>query len=256
MNKLILCFFVAILTITSGYAQNQTVNGILTVNTPGNIAFELLGGPNGGSVAPVPTFYPTGDNELLAVDFVPHGTPTDLGYGAAWNDICTTDQIQFGSSDPSTCLHFSAGTNPSRLDIASVEYVGGTVLPLYFGTMNGDTPQYTDTFVINPDSTYQELNGVALQTRTATAAGEVTVAISDHVIFVDKASGSATTVNLPASPRTGMYIIIKDSKGDAATNHITVTPAEGTIDGAATVVIDANYGSWKGVYNGSSWSTL
>lgn len=226
-----------------------------SITTPGNIAFELLGGSNGGTTLPVPTFYPVANNKTLAFDLSPHGTPTDLGYGATWNDMCTTDQITSGTS-PTVCLHLSAGTSPSRLAISSGEYVGGTLLPLYFGTFNGDTPAYTDTFVIQPDATYQELNGVALQTRVVTAAGAVTVAKTDHVVFVNKTSGAATTVNLPSSPRTGMSIIVKDMKGDAATNNITVTPAAGNIDGSSTAVINTNYGSWKGVYNGTSWSTL
>lgn len=240
----------------SCFAQTQTATGTLSVTSPGTIGFELLGGPNGGTTAPVPTLYPIANNTTLALDLSPHGVPTDLGYGAVWDDMCTTDEIQFGSSAPSSCLHLSAGLSPSRLDISSAEYVSGTILPLYFGTFNGDTPSYTDTFVINTDATYQELNGVALHTRTVTAAGAVTVAKTDHVVFVNKTSGAATTVNLPASPRTGMSVIVKDSKGDAATNNITVTPAAGNIDGSGTAVINTNYGSWKGVYNGTSWSTL
>ncbi len=91
--------------------------------------------------------------------------------------------------------------------------------------------------------------------RVVTAAGAVTITTADYVVVVNKTVGAATTVNLPASPATGLTFIIKDGKGDAATNNITITPAAGNIDGAATKVIDANYGSQIIAYNGSEWST-
>jgi hypothetical protein len=51
-------------------------------------------------------------------------------------------------------------------------------------------------------------------------------------------------------------MIIKDGKGDAATNNITVTPAAGTIDGSSTAVINTNYGSMQLIYNGTQWNII
>lgn len=92
--------------------------------------------------------------------------------------------------------------------------------------------------------------------RVVTAAGAVTVAKTDYIIIVNKSSGAATTVNLPSSPVTGQPFRIKDGKGDAATNNITITPASGTIDGMSTYVLDINYGSIDVVYNGTEWNAL
>lgn len=93
--------------------------------------------------------------------------------------------------------------------------------------------------------------------RVVTAAGAVTVsATTDNIVIVNKTTGAATTVNLPASPTTGLTYTIKDGKGDAATNNITITPAAGTIDGAATSVISTNYGSRDIVYNGTQWNVI
>jgi hypothetical protein len=92
--------------------------------------------------------------------------------------------------------------------------------------------------------------------RVVTASGAVTIGSSDHIVVVNKSSGEATTVNLPSSPATGRTLVIKDGKGDAATNNITITPAAGTIDGAATLVISANYGSATLVYNGTQWNVV
>lgn len=89
--------------------------------------------------------------------------------------------------------------------------------------------------------------------RVVTAAGAATITTSDYVVVVNKTVGAATTVNLPGSPTAGDTYVIKDGKFDAATNNITVTPAAGTIDGAATYVMATNGQSITVVYSGSEW---
>lgn len=79
------------------------------------------------------------------------------------------------------------------------------------------------------------------------------VITNEDVLIVNKTSGAATAVTLPATPATGQVVTVKDGKGDAATNAITISPAAGTIDGAATVVLSTNYGSVTLVYNGTEW---
>lgn len=92
--------------------------------------------------------------------------------------------------------------------------------------------------------------------RVVSAAGAVTVAAYENTVVVNKTTGAATTVNLFASPMTGKRVTIKDGKGDAATNNITVTPAAGNIDGAANSVINTNYGSRTFIYNGTQWNVI
>lgn len=99
-------------------------------------------------------------------------------------------------------------------------------------------------------------SGRNVKVRVVTAAGAVTVATSDDVVVVNKSSGAATTVNLPASPATGDTYTIKDGKGDAVTNNITLTPAAGNIDGAATFVMNLNYQSIDVIYNGTQWNII
>jgi hypothetical protein len=50
--------------------------------------------------------------------------------------------------------------------------------------------------------------------------------------------------------------MVKDGKGDAATNNITILPASGNIDGGTSVVISTAYGVSRLVYNGSAWNAL
>ena len=66
---------------------------------------------------------------------------------------------------------------------------------------------------------------------------------SDNIIDVNKTTGSATAITLPASPVDGMEVEVKDKKGDAATNTITVSAASGNIDGQASVSLAIAYGN-------------
>lgn len=77
------------------------------------------------------------------------------------------------------------------------------------------------------------------------------MAAHDNVVLVD-ASGGAIAITLPAATN-GRILQIKDSTGSAATNNITVTPASGLIDGAASKVISNNYGSLELVSDGTNW---
>jgi hypothetical protein len=61
---------------------------------------------------------------------------------------------------------------------------------------------------------------------------------------------------LPASP-TGTVFIVKDISGAAFTNNITVTATGGAlIDGAASALINTNYGSITLVFNGTQWNIV
>jgi len=76
-------------------------------------------------------------------------------------------------------------------------------------------------------------------------------------IVVVKTSGSPTTINLPTSPIPGQEIVVKDGKGDAGTNKITVSPPSGLfIDGFSDVKIRNNYQSLSFMYNGTDWNII
>ncbi|WP_145201428.1 hypothetical protein [Sphingobium sp. B2] len=89
-----------------------------------------------------------------------------------------------------------------------------------------------------------------------TSGASYVIGTNDKVVVVRKSSGSATAVTLPASPATGQTIIIKDGKGDAAVNPITITALAGTIDGATSSVISANRGVARLTYDGTEWVAL
>lgn len=92
-----------------------------------------------------------------------------------------------------------------------------------------------------------------------TAAGNVTMG-NQGVCVVKKASGAATQVTLPARAKRGDFAFVKDGKGDAGANNITVVPDgttnNTTIDGGASVTISSNYGAKIFMHNGSEWGVM
>ena len=95
-----------------------------------------------------------------------------------------------------------------------------------------------------------------LAVRIAVATPIAVVSATDEVVSVEVPGPVAVAVNLPAGV-TGQVFYIKDGLGLAApATPITITPAAGTIDGAATATIDAPYGSLTIVYSGVEWKIL
>lgn len=86
---------------------------------------------------------------------------------------------------------------------------------------------------------------------TLVTAATYTVLDADDVVDVNRAG--AVTLTLPASPDSGQRHFIHDSSGAAATNNITIQPAAGDINGAASVVISTNYARRIVIYNGTQW---
>jgi hypothetical protein len=110
-------------------------------------------------------------------------------------------------------------------------------MPLYFVSQSGGSVA---------------AQGLVLGLSTVTSGGSYSVLSTDVVVNVKKTIGSATTINLPSSPVNGRMIIVKDGKGDAATNNITVTPASGNVDGSATFVINNNRQSNIFIYDSTA----
>lgn len=91
---------------------------------------------------------------------------------------------------------------------------------------------------------------------TIAVATPVAVTSTDEVISVEVPGPVAVAVTLPAGV-LGQVFYVKDGLGLAApATPITITPAAGTIDGAATATIDAPYGALTLVYSGVEWKIL
>lgn len=86
-------------------------------------------------------------------------------------------------------------------------------------------------------------------------SGNPTLHRHDFIVIIKKTTGSATTVTLPTQG-SSQRLTIKDGKGDAGTNNITIVGTGNTIDGAANVVLSSNYASVDLFFNGSEWSVI
>ncbi len=96
--------------------------------------------------------------------------------------------------------------------------------------------------------------GVSFESVKTPGAYPYTTLSTDALILVD--TSSARTINLVASPNIGMYYMIKDNVGSAITNHITIVPAAGNIDGSATYSIITAFGFVQLIYNGTQWNVV
>jgi hypothetical protein len=85
--------------------------------------------------------------------------------------------------------------------------------------------------------------------REVTAAGAVTIDVVDRIVGINKTVGAATAVTAPlAADRAELPLTIKDIKGDADTNNITITFTGGELcDGLSSILISNPYG-WVTLY--------
>lgn len=78
--------------------------------------------------------------------------------------------------------------------------------------------------------------------RTATSTPVTVNATTDYCIVVNRTVAGATAVTLPTGVNGQIFVVV-DGKGDAATNNITVAGSSQNIAGAASYVINGNYGA-------------
>lgn len=87
---------------------------------------------------------------------------------------------------------------------------------------------------------------------TVQTGATYTVDLRDYYVGINHAGSVAVTLPTSSTPRDRVFII-KDQSGAAGTNNITVTPATGTIDGAANFVMNTNYGSITVKFDGTNY---
>lgn len=128
----------------------------------------------------------------------------------------------------------------------SLSFAGLTSLP------PGTDPTKVQLLVFNQlNNVFQQTTVAALLSTNApatiitTANSPYTPQPTDTFLKVDT-TGGAVTINLPlAVNRNGISLVVKDYKGNAAVNNITIVPQVGeTIDNythAAPLVLNANF---------------
>lgn len=122
------------------------------------------------------------------------------------------------------------------------------IIPLGIDSVTG---QYK---VLSPADSVANTGGQTVN-RTAIAAGNYSVLVSDYIVSKTGITGGGDTVTLPSAAASGegAIYIIKDESGTAYTNNISIDTGGGNIDGAASQVIDQNYMSLTIYCNGSDY---
>lgn len=167
------------------------------------------------------------------------------GYGTSQFAAASTGAINivagetFTNTSNATYLQFEA-TPTGSVTLAEHMRVAAT------GVTLGPQSLSIDIHQIN--------GGVNLTTKTITSATyTVDTTTTDEVIFTDSTS-NAITITLPTATN-GRILIIQDKTGQAATNHITVTPPGSVlINGVnASILMGVNYGGWEFISDGTNW---
>jgi hypothetical protein len=79
----------------------------------------------------------------------------------------------------------------------------------------------------------------------------------DVILFINTTIAGPTTVYLPSCPIVGQICVIKDAKGDAATNHITIQPPVGVkIDGFNRFLMTQNRQAFMITWNGTEFNII
>jgi hypothetical protein len=146
-----------------------------------------------------------------------------------------------------------AGVTATFAPAANVTLTGD---PQYGLVVTG--PQNCQLVTTNPNTwTLSSSSRMSLPVpRIVTASGTIIQLVSDNVIVVNKTTPANTAITLMTSPPTGQTVTIKDGAGNANTYNITITPAAGNIDGAATLVLNTAYAGATLMYNGTIWNII
>ena len=94
---------------------------------------------------------------------------------------------------------------------------------------------------------------IRVSVRSSAAATVTVSATTDYFLCLDP-TANTITVNLPATPATGLSYVVKDCTGAAGSHSITITPASGTIDNGSTFILNSPFRSVAVTYTGSQWS--
>lgn len=215
-----------------------------TSDTVGSGAIHVTGVVNGG----YQTFngvLSNGDTTLCLCRNDAGEWQSFLGTWVSATQSLTRTTVYDGSSGAGVTVGFSGEAQEVWIDYPAQAYHRPQFEAVTVGT----------GFAVDANST-ETTSGRNLSIRVHTASvTNPTVAATDDVLVIKRGgSGATTLVTLPSSAATGRRLTIKDGRGDASTNPITVAPASGTVDGLASKSIITNYGRATFVYNGTEWN--
>lgn len=102
-------------------------------------------------------------------------------------------------------------------------------------------------YIARPPSKLLSISSVSTTPYSISASSPEDVVLVSH--------GAAFVVNLPTSPLGGTTVYIKDFSGNASSFNITVNASQ-LIDGAASYIINTNFGTVRATFTGGTWAIL
>ena len=123
-------------------------------------------------------------------------------------------------------------------------YVIGGAYQIRAYTGSSGSPDTEDFIYHEAIGLNAESDSIARVPRVIADAGAAAAGVNDTFIIFNKTVGEASPIAVCASADfLGDDLTIKDAKGDAETNNITLTfDGAETCDGLSTIVISTNYG--------------
>jgi hypothetical protein len=173
----------------------------------------------------------------------------DTNDGSQKFKFTDSDDVEIASVDSDGDL---SANNVNSANISATETSPGTSEI----ATQAETDAGTDDTRIITSLKLAARKGPQLAKRTGVADANYNALATDYLIAYTSIT-AARTVNLP-DPATvpNLILVIKDESGAVtAVNKITLTPAAGNIDGAASLDIVSAYGAKEVYSNGSNWFT-
>lgn len=208
-------------------AANST-GGLLLVNTNQLVVNTTNGNVGIGTTTP---------DALLGLG-ASTGSKINLYDGAVYDLGIQTDTMQFIIPGSGQTFAFGTGTSGSFSEVARIQGNGtvgiGTATPGQTLHVSGNTHLDGGQFV-----------------KIWTTNASYTISTNFH-IFEWSEVAVAGTITLPAATTCSNWFgVIKDIGGNALATNITIAPVSGTIDGAASVLLQGNYAA-KTIYSSGS----
>lgn len=114
---------------------------------------------------------------------------------------------------------------------------------------------FTQKFSVQNNGT-TVINGAFVPHRITVADVPYVTLITDYLIAYSSITASRAVTLTVTGVQVNQQFIIKDESGNAGVvNTIVITPASGTIDGAANKTINAAYGELRVYFNGTNFFT-
>lgn len=173
------------------------------------------------------------------------GTPVDYVLRGAQASTSTSNAV--GSK-----ITIRGGASKGNSVSAGVT-LGGSVAT---GTSSGGALQAArDSF--SAFGEYVQLLGGLIDAVTDVADTNYVAKLTDRVIRYTSLTATRTvTLLAPSAAIKGLRQTVRDSANNATAAPIVIAPASGTIDGAASVSVATNRGTYEVLCNGTGWEVL